>query len=388
MPPKSVALVIGQLHLGGAERQLYELAVHLDRARYVPFVVCLSEVAEPYAGRLGQQGVSVEIIQRSGHNELGRVQALARVLGRRGADLAHSFLLVANAYTYGAVKLGRVAGWSRRVPFLASSRVCSPRPGRWAMVVNRRAFRAAAAVVANSRLVAEYTRDMFDVPESSMHVIHNGVDLESFSPSKEGTEGADLPSRNAARRELGAVDQDILIGTLGRLARQKNLELFLEMAAGLNAAAPAGRRLRFVVAGDGPALPGLRAAAQERGLSESVMFAGARHDVARVLTAFDIFVLTSDFEGLPNAVMEAMGAARPVVATRAGGTEEVVQDGVTGYLVAPGDAAGLVERVACLAGDPGLRRRMGKEGRARIAAEFSVQKMVGRTTALYDEVCG
>ncbi len=387
MPPRNVALVIGQLHLGGAERQLYELAVRLDRSRYVPFVVCLSEVAEPYAGRLGQHGVPVEIIARSGHNELGRVQALARVLGRRRADLAHSFLLAANAYTYGAVTMLRLVVWSRRVPFLASSRICSPRPGRWAMAVHRRAFRAAGAVIANSRLVARYTRDMFDVPESSMRVIHNGVDLESFAHATEGPGYDGLPGRDAARRELGAADQDILIGTLGRLARQKNLELFLEMAMGLTAAT-AGRRLRFVVAGDGPALPGLRAAARQRGLAESVMFAGARQDVARVLTAFDIFVLTSDFEGLPNAVMEAMAAALPVVATRAGGTEEVVQDGVTGYLVAPGDAAGLVERVACLAGDPGLRRRMGKEGRARIAAEFSVQKMVWRTTALYDEVCG
>jgi glycosyltransferase involved in cell wall biosynthesis len=384
MPPRNVALVIGQLHLGGAEGQLYELAVRMDRSRYVPFVVCLSEVAEPYAGRLGQQGVPVEIIPRSGHNELGRVFALARVLGRRRADLAHSFLLAANAYTYGAVTMGRLLTWSRRVPFLASSRICSPHPGRWAMAVHRRAFLAAAAVIANSRLVARYTRDMFAVPESSMRVIHNGVDLESFAHT---TEGPEVHARDAARRELGAADQDILIGTLGRLARQKNLELFLEMAAGLTCATT-GRRLRFVVAGDGPALPGLRAAARERGVAESVMFTGARQDVARILTAFDIFVLTSDFEGLPNAVMEAMAAARPVVATRAGGTEEVVQDGVTGYLVAPGDAAGLVKHVAWLAGDPGLRRRMGKEGRARIAAEFSVQKMVVRSMALYDEVCG
>ena len=191
----------------------------------------------------------------------------------------------------------------------------------------------------------------------------------------------------AARRELGAARQDIVIGTLGRLARQKNIELFLEMAAGL-IDSTRGRRLRFVVAGDGPALGGLQAAARERGLTDAVMFAGARQDVARVLRAFDIFVLTSDFEGLPNSVMEAMASARPVVATRAGGTEEVVDDGVSGYLVAPGDAKGLVKHVTLLAGDPGLRRRMGKEGRARIAAEFSVQKMVERTTALYDEIIG
>jgi glycosyltransferase involved in cell wall biosynthesis len=119
-----------------------------------------------------------------------------------------------------------------------------------------------------------------------------------------------------------------------------------------------------------------------------VTLAGARSDVPAVLGALDLFVLTSDTEGLPNAVMEAMAAGVPVVAARVGGTHEVVRDGETGRLVPPGKAAPLVGGMEEILADPELRRRMGGAGRETIISSFSVDRMVASTRQAYDDLCG
>lgn len=385
MPPRNVALVIGQLQLGGAERQLYELAIRLDRTRFDPLVVCLSGVTEPFAGRLESRGIPVEVIPRAGHFEIGRVRALAGILRRREIDLAHSFLLAANAYVYASRCYLALTG-RRRPRFIASSRVCSPAVGAGTMALHRRAFRAASAVIANSRIVGDHTRRMYGLSEGRIRVIHNGLPLEDYSPPPGDPRGEE-PIRSAARRELEVPEGAILVGTLARLSPQKNLDLFLDLAERLAPRPADAAAVRFVLVGTGPSEGELKARASARGLDDRVRFAGARQDVYRVLTAIDIFVLTSRFEGLPNAIMEAMAAGRPVVATRSGGTEELVTDGETGYLVA-GDTAELADRVSRLASDAGLRAAMGRRGRARIETSFAVETMVFRTMSLYDEVLG
>jgi glycosyltransferase involved in cell wall biosynthesis len=364
--------------MGGAERQLFELAVRLDRSRWEPVVVCLSEVAEPFAGRLAARGVAVEVLSRSTHYDPGRAFRLRRLLRDRRIELAHSFLLVANAYVWAATRLGR--GIGAGPPYIASSRIClTPRHG-WLRLVHRRAFRGATAVIANSARVEVFTRELYELPGDRIRVIHNGIDAVSFRAEAVG-------ARESVRSELGISRDALVVGSLGRLAPQKNLDLFLEMAARLTSGS-SGDAPRFVLAGSGPALADLRARAAALGLVDRVIFPGARHDVAGVLSAFDLFVLTSHTEGLPNAVMEAMAAGLPVVATRAGGTDELVVEAVTGHLVEPGDAAGLTDRVESLLRDPAVRLRMGRAGTERIEREFSIERMVDGTAALYEEVLG
>ena len=376
MIPRKVALVVGQLQLGGAEGQLFELATRLDRARYDPFVVCLSEVQEPYGSRLRERSIRVEVLPRAGRYDLGRVRALGRLLHEGGASLAHSYLLAANAYTYLA---SRLAG---RLPFIASSRTCIPPSGPGSLWLHRRAFSAASAVIANSHKVMEFTRDLYRLPAAKIRVIPNGVDAAAYA-------GAAVAARVEARREIGAPEGAVVIGTVGRLSPEKNLGLFLDMASRIVSDAGPAAAARFVVVGDGPSRAGLQAAAGGRlGLAGRVIFTGASQDVSRALAAFDVFVLTSSTEGLPNAVMEAMAAGLPVVATRVGGTAEVVEDGVSGHLVPPADAAALAARVLGLARDPESARRMGERGRERVASRFGVERMVAATAGLYDEVLG
>ncbi len=384
MPPRAVALVIGQLHLGGAERQLYELAVRLDPARWRPSVVCLSEATEPYAQRLRARGVPVDVVPRSGHNDLGRAAALAGLLRARGASLAHAFLLAANAYTWAACRLIAPLRGGRRLPYIASTRVCSPLPGWAATLVHRRAFRSAVGVVANSSRVMDHTRALYRLSGVRVRVIPNGLSLQEY-PERDGEQAR--AARSAARGELDAPEGTLLIGTLGRLAPQKNVGLFLEMAARIARRAAPGDR-RFVVAGDGTLGDALRRRAGELGLEGRVVFTGPREDVPRLMGALDLFVLTSDYEGLPNAVMEAMASGLAVVATRTGGTEELVQEGLTGHLVPARDLEALTDRVARLAEDAGRREAMGRRGRAAIESGFTVEAMVARTAALYEEALG
>jgi glycosyltransferase involved in cell wall biosynthesis len=367
---RRVALVVGQLHVGGAERQLFELATGLDRARFEPLVVCLSEVTEPYAGRLRALGVEVRVLPRAHSRDLSRALSLAWLLRRHRIGLAHSFLLAANAYTWAATRLAGA------IPFIASSRTCIPPPDRWSWRVHRRAFRAARAVIVNARGVGEFTRLLYGLPETALRVIPNGVNLEPFVSD---------PSRRAALRAAwGVPDGAVLIGTLGRLSPEKNLPLFLRMAERL-ASGGAGAGWRCVVVGEGPARAELEDLSASLGLRSRVIFAGEHEEAAAALNAMDLFVMTSDTEGMPNAVLEAMAASLPVVATRVGGTPEIVEEGITGRLLPRRDAEAFSAEVARLVEDPQLRRRMGAAGRARVEGSFTVRAMVEATTRVYQE---
>jgi len=239
-----LALVVGQLQRGGAERQLFELAIRLDRSRLDPLVVCLSEVVDPYAGKLTEAGIDVVVLPRAGHRDFSRVRSLAGILSRHRIDLVHSFLIAANAYTWAATRL---AG---RRPYIASSRTCIPPRGRLGLWVHRRAFRGAQAVIANAKAVMEFTRDLYALPESRFTVIPNGVDLAPFEEA-----GRDREARRAMVRALFGLDDGeamtgvqpgdmsgVVAGVVGRLSPEKNLPLLLEVARRLRSAGGLKRR--------------------------------------------------------------------------------------------------------------------------------------------------
>jgi len=369
MQPRILALVVGQLQHGGAERQLFELAVRLDRSIFRPYVVCLSDVTHPYAGWLTEAGIEVAVLPRAGHRDFGRVRRLARLLSEHRTDLSHSFLIAANAYTWAASWL---AG---KRPFIASSRTCIPATGWLAPAIHRKAFRDARGVIANSRRVMQFTCDHYGVPVHSVRVVHNGVALEDYAETADDV-------RLAVRRAMGVAPEEVLVGTIGRVSPEKNLGMLLTAVAAIPAQGP---RCRVAIVGDGPALVALKEKAAAAGVDDRAIFTGERHDVAPLLGAFDIFALTSKTEGLPNAVMEAMAARRPVVATDVGGTAEVIEDGVSGFLVAPGDVGKMTQRIAELARAPERRAAVGAAARARIEKNFTIGMMVSRTTEIYEK---
>jgi len=234
------------------------------------------------------------------------------------------------------------------------------------------AERLAAKVTAKIICVSGYDRDLalrwkVARPEQLV-VIHNGIDPQPFLEA----DGASL------RREQG-LEKATVLTFVGRLAPPKDLLTLLEAVKKLPESV-------LLVIGDGELRPQVERSIRELGLVDRVRLLGQRSDIPQILAASDIFVLSSRWEGLPYTIIEAMMAGLPVVATRVGGVPELVEDGVTGFLVPPRDPDALAEALQKLIADPELRRRMGRAGREKALKEFTLDRMLRETERVYNGI--
>jgi len=344
--------VIGQLSAGGAEGQLRLLASSASR-RSTPFVYCLSPRLAPHGRALEEAGVPVRIV---GGGRLARVSRLRDLMARDRVNIVHSWLYIGNAYAW-------AANGGRR-PLVTSARNCK-RQGVGLDFLNRRAFAASDAIVANSTLVDDYIRREYGAPGERIRVVHNGIDLDRFCGRVRG-----IPP---ARPTIVAV---------GRVVRQKNPELFVRAARDVLKHVP-GARFRWI--GDGVMREGIVRDLTAGGMADRVSFEGERVDIERVLDEADLFWLTSDWEGLPNVVMEAMASGLPVVACDVGGTSELFRSGREGQLVRAGDAAAIIESTRRILDDAATYAAASRAALAS-AREFSVEAMVKNMEQVYDEV--
>jgi glycosyltransferase involved in cell wall biosynthesis len=191
-------------------------------------------------------------------------------------------------------------------------------------------------------------------------------------------------SRDALRAEFGFAPEDLVVGTIGNLTPPKNHHFLLQVAQRLLSRVEFADRLRFIIIGGGILEDELKRLARHLGIDSRVTFAGQLENASGYLRAFDVFVMTSHYEGLSNAIMEGMLCELPCVVTDVGGSRELVADGETGYVVAAGDHATFAERVAALLVDSRLRRLMGSRGAKRIVNEFTLTRMVSETQAQYE----
>ncbi|MEA3409443.1 MAG: glycosyltransferase, partial [Candidatus Eisenbacteria bacterium] len=233
--------------------------------------------------------------------------------------------------------------------------------------VNRRVV---DAVVVNSAAAARELSERFHVPESKVENIGVGTDLEKISGAAPAEE---------LRRELGLGGSKV-VGVVAKLSPVKDHGRFLAAAALISGAY---EDVRFLVVGDGSERTRLEREAGELGLSGKVHFIGVRNDVPAVLKLMDVLVLTSLSEGSPNVLLEGMAAGVPVVATRVGGVPEVVEHGVSGFLVDPGDAPGLSNAVLQLLTDADRAREMGAKGRATAVENYDINRVVMRVEDVF-----
>jgi glycosyltransferase involved in cell wall biosynthesis len=207
------------------------------------------------------------------------------------------------------------------------------------------------------------------IPAGKLGLIRNGIDPQQFQ----------VPRDPDLRTALAGDSPAPVVLTAARLAPQKALDVLLGAAALVPEAV-------FLLAGEGPERPALEARAAELGISSRVRFLGARRDIAELLAISDLFVLPSLVEGLPISILEAMAGAKPVVATRIGGTDEVVVEGETGLMVPVGDTEALAAAIRRILGDPDLAWRLGQSGRTRVQREFSLAGMIAAVDATYEEM--
>jgi glycosyltransferase involved in cell wall biosynthesis len=293
------------------------------------------------------------------------VLRLARWLRRHRVALVHTHNRMALIYGAPAARLAGAA-------VVHTKHGHNPRGGT-RLVAGNVAGRLVHAFVAVSEETAAVARRRREVDLRRLHVIPNGIELARFHP--------DPAARARVRRELDIGADAWVVGTVGRIAAEKNHALLLRAVAPL-----LGPEARLVVAGDGPLLPQLTELAAGLGIAPFAHLLGVRRDVPEVLNALDVFAMSSDTEGLPLVVLEAMATGLPVVSTGVGGIPNVIEEGQTGLLVPAGDEAALRDRVAALKADPARTRRMGARAREVTVARFSAERMQRDYLALYERV--
>jgi glycosyltransferase involved in cell wall biosynthesis len=357
--------------VGGPERQILE---HLRQSESdtMHFSLCCFQengCATELETMAGSYGLDCTCVTASKPFDLGTIRQLARIIRERKVDL-----LVTHGYKPNL--LGRIASWIERIPTVAVSRgwTYESRRVRFYEFLDRIFLRLADAVVA----VSEGQRQKIlacGVKPDKVRVIHNAIDLTTYPG----------PAEKSIRVELGIPKDAILVATAGRLSPEKNHRGLVEAARHVLAKKP---DVYFVVFGEGFLRPELEKAVTEAGIGHRFLLPGFRSDVRSLLHEIDIFVLPSHTEGLPNVILEAFACRKPVVATRVGGTPEVVSDGVNGVLISRGDMEGLGEAVFNLAGDAELRKRMGMEGYLSVGDEFGFERQTDLYLNLYGNVGG
>jgi glycosyltransferase involved in cell wall biosynthesis len=213
-------------------------------------------------------------------------------------------------------------------------------------------------------------------PREKFTVIRLGIELDERV-------GADEEARRETRRRMGIAPDAFVVGWVGRMTAVKRTDdVLLAFKGVLDRDVDAW----LCLIGDGPDRPRLERRAHDLGIVRRCLFVGYQDDVAPYYEAIDALLLPSVNEGTPVSVIEALAAERPAVATRVGGVPDVVRDGVDGYLVDVGDADTLAERLVELAGDPGKRDAMGREGRKRVLERYAVDRLVDDVDVLYREL--
>lgn len=372
MTPIPILYAISRMNIGGAQRHLLEVLAHLDRRIFTPVLYCLQ--ARPTDSFLAEaRALGVEVLDGCVRGSIRGLCVISPILGlsaelkRRGVRLVHSYLFHANL-------LGTLAARLAQVPVaLASKRSLDTYPrrmDRWACRVGNR---LSDRVTVPAEAVKQHVHQEEGCPLEKIVIIPNGIDLnrvDGWADSGWAHTRTHVPSGP-------------LVGTVGRLSQKKGQRDLLEAAAVVLNHVP---QTRFLFVGDGPLRAELESRARELGVEGRVRFFGPAEDAPRILFQMDLFVLSSHMEGMPNALIEAMAAGLPVVATDVGGTADVVVNGHTGFLVPPRNPTRLAEAIVTLLKDRERARAMGAAGRARVESHFTTQTMVTRLEALYQEL--
>ncbi len=354
-----IAHVVHRLDVGGMENGLVNLINRLPADRYRHAIVSLTDATE-FRNRISREDVPIVALGKRAGHDLGLYRRLFQAFRRLRPAIAHTRNLAAVE----AVALATAALVPFRVHGEHGRDMQDPdgtrKKYRWlrrglSPFVNR--------FIAVSRELESYLVSEVGVPQAKVVRITNGVDLERFHPADGRGEGP------------------VVIGSITRMQEVKDP---LTLARAFLLLLKRGVSVRLVLVGDGALLGEVQRVVREADASRYVTFAGSREDVPELLRSFDVFALSSRVEGISNTILEAMATGLPVVATRVGGNEELVEDGVTGSLVPPRDPEALADALSRYVSDAKLRRAQGARARSRAEIEFGLDGMVARYLSVYD----
>jgi glycosyltransferase involved in cell wall biosynthesis len=359
-----ICYVIGQLDKGGAERQLYELLKVTNRKKFDPTVISFSQGGF-WKKEIQRLNIDVIEIYRGKKYEFKRLLKLIKLINSLKPDIVHTYLFSANSY-------GRIAAIIARIPIIITSERSTPdiNSGRTLIQIYIDKYLScfSQGIICNSYKASDILIRKYSFDSQKVYVVHNGIDVTTFLKNK--------------YFDNHKISNCKVIGTVGSLFPLKNHRLFLDMAK-IILENYSSDNLKFMIIGGGGLRAELESYAQYLGITSKVVFTGERTDVHILLKSFDIFVMTSLYEGLSNAIMEAMLSNLPVVATDVGGNRELISDGETGFICPSNNANVLADKVLILINDEKKSKLMGEKGKKKIINNFSIEKMWINTEQIY-----
>ncbi len=372
----NVLEMIDKPSLGGGQAVLLSLAGHLNRDRFAVSVCAKS--GGPLEDEVRKLGLAFHPAEFRKKPTAGRGRDLARLLSSEKIDILHTHGGVAGLF-------GRRAARAARTPVVVHTlhgihylHYRNPVLRRVYIGLERALSRTTSAVVCVSEADFALARKFRLAPEDRLRLIRNGVAL--FDQFKDAARLRVLDEL-CVRLKLRAP----VIGTVARLHRQKGVVYFIRAADAVLRRKPSAT---FVVVGGGPLEKRIKDEVARRGLGDRVILAGERADALDLLSAFDLFVLPSLWEGLPLVLIEAAALGKPIIATNIDGSREIIRDGETGLLVPPADSAALSGAILRLLDDEGLARRLADKAKKEIPPAFSLKEMVAGTERLYLDLAG
>lgn len=351
------------MHVGFLARQLAQRGYHV-------LPVCAPDT--PLARDFVDSGFEPYLLDRAGYFQPRSLVRLLRLLETQRVQIVHSHF---SRDLWTIVPAMSFGGAARKAPLLLTKHIGTGKPKR--DVLHRQLYQRVDYVIAISEVIRKNLLATHPLSTDKVGVIHHGVDLKQFSLAK--------ISDRSVRRELGFSQEEVVVGMVGRLQIGKGGLEFLEMARRVHQAQP---NTRFLIVGE--ATRGeprdaelIRQRCRELGLENIVTFLGFRTDVPEVLAALDVFVFPSHAEAFGLALLEAMAAAKAVIASNNDGVLDLISEERLGLLVPPRDVEALTAACLRLVADENLRQSMGEASRAAALQKFSVQHMLERIESLY-----
>ena len=363
---KRILLLIKGLGKGGAEQLLVSALRYADRSRFHYDVAYLLPWKDDLVPELEDMGIRVHCLD--GARGVGWVGRLPALVGRRGIGLVHAH----SPYPAIGARLG-LRGRGRLVYTEHNVWERYHRATYWGNVLTFPRNHHVFAVSEQVRTSIQYPGPLRALRMPPVETLYHGPDPATLALAS---------AVDGVREELGIPEGVPVVGTVAHLKPHKGHQHLLRAAAEVRRARPDAR---FVLVGRGPLESELRQLTSRLGLDGSVVLTGFRDDALRIASAFDLFVLPSEHEGLPIALLEAMAIGKPVVVTRVGGNAEVVEDGVNGLVVPPENPPALAGAITLLLRDPPLRERLGEAARRR-AADFDIRTAIRRMEEVYEEM--
>jgi glycosyltransferase involved in cell wall biosynthesis len=368
MKPLNILHVISKLPVGGVENQLLLTLRNYDRTKLKPLVCSLLDKGE-IGKEIEDLGIEVISLNKLKHRfDPTIIRDIYNLIKMRNVKIVRTHQYHANLY-------GRLAAWLAKVPCIVASvhniYTIDRKPHR--RVINRFLAEFTDKIVAVSETVKHDILKYDGLSEDKVTVIYNGIDTVRFSD----VDGSII------RKEFNIQSDIPIVGTIGRLTLQKGQKYLIEAISLVKKRFP---QIILLIVGDGPMKEELKEYAKSIGLNGHIIFTGSRRDIPALLTAMDIFVLPSLWEGLPNALLEAMAVGKPIIATDILPVREIINSKELGILVPAKDSTAIASSIESLLVNKTFAETLSNNARKRACSDFNIETTVSRYTYLFKKI--